>query len=366
MSLILNTQYGDIDYDDIDFDEISDEAVEYFKNAKQAADLFFSDELNLHDFNDDEDILAEIAETVIAQNKFDEPMRAIALAQLDDASLADVEYEYDNTYELNGNSYLVLTDDEADEAALESEKNLLDDIGVEGLDKSVYEDYIDSDWFDNAMHEYNESYAYDIKDESASDSEYVNRLHEEMVERGVMESPEWPDEDDYTHEREDFEREEFDEEEPSEEDFDSEDEWSEAYSDWEDAQSEFEEAQDEAAEEFEAEQDKLEEEAEQEFENATEEYRSELENDVEYNIDEFAEAMDKDYDDGIDYWEQNFGSDEILSIAKDNGLIDFDGLAQYIVDQDGRGNILNHWDGSEDDSNVKFKGEEETYYIYRQ
>jgi hypothetical protein len=366
MSLTITTNYGSIEYDDIDFDDISEEAADYFKRAKDAAELFFSDEIDLHEFDDNADIIDEIAETVIAENKFDDPMRAIALAQHTGSDLDAIDQEDDERFKEAGNEYLVLTDDEADEKALEYEKNLLEDIGIEGMDKYVYEDYIDADWFNNAMHEYNEGYAWDIKEESASSDTYVNRLHEEMVERGVMDEPEWPDEDDFTHEREEYEREEFDEEEPDENDFESDDEYAEAYSEWEDAQTEFETEQDDAYDEFEAEQDRLEEEAQEEFENATEEYRSELESDVEYNIDEFAEKLDADYDDGIEYWESNFGSEDVTRIAIDQGLIDFDGLAQYIIDSDGRGSVLNHWDGNEDEETVRFKGETETYYIYRQ
>lgn len=354
MSLILNTKYGEIDYDDIDFDEISDEAIDYFKKANDAADLFFSDEIDLHEFNDNSDIIDEIAETVIAQNKFDDPMRAIALAQNTNSYLSDIDQEDEITFKESGNEYLVLTDDEADDKALEWEKNVLDEIGVEGMERHVYEDFIDSEWFDNAMREHNEGYAYDIMNDSADSDEYVNRLHEEMVERRIMSGPEWPDEDDYT-----YEREEFDEEEPSEDDFDSKDEWQEAYSEWEDAQTEFEN-------EHEAEQDRLEEEAEEEFENAKNDYRDELESDVENNIDEFVNSLDGDYDDGIEYWEQNFGGEEVTRIAKENGLIDFDGLAQYIIDQDGRGTVLNHWNGDEDEETVTFRDETETYYIYKQ
>ena len=349
MVLRITTNYGNIDYDDIDFDDISTEAADFFKKVKEIAELFFSDEINLHDF-DEKHIIDEIIEDVIAKNKFENPMKAMALSQHTNSDLISITEEDDEIFEVNGDEYFVLTDDEANEKALDYQLDLLEDVGIEGLEKHIYVDYIASDWFDTAMHESHESYAWEIKEESAEYDEYINRLHEEMVEYGVMDEPEWPDEDDYK-----YEREEFDEEEPVRDNFNSENDWENAYANWEERKSNFEE-----------EQDRLEEQAKEAYEIVKDEYKRKLEDDIENNIEKFIEELNSNYEDGIEYWEHNFGSDEVVEIAKRYNLIDYDGLARYLIETDGRGNVLNHYDGEEYEETVKFKGEEETYFIYQQ
>ena len=348
------TPYGTAELDDIDNYGLSDDAAAYLKQHKAAVELFFGDEIELSSEDVDElNYIQEIVEIVIIEGEFTEPERAFALASFLDIEINDISEIDSNNFKAECNEYYVLNEDEADEKALEMQKNLLDDIGVEGLNEwarnYVYETFVDTSWFDYIMKENNESYANDIKDESASDDIYVNRLHEEMVEKNIMSEPEWPDENDFTHEVE-----EFDEEEPEQSDFDDENEWQDAYTEWENNKTEFEE-----------EQDRLVSEMEEEYERAKEDYKSELESEVENNIDDFVESLNSDYDDGLEYYKSNFGDEETNQVIKNNNLVDMDEVAEWLVKEDGRGMQLAGYDGNEHEVYITFKGEDYNFLIYK-
>ena len=53
----------------------------------------------------------------------------------------DVIEKEDNVYEVDGEEYLVLTDDEADKEFKENEESIIDDIGIESLTEN-FKDYI--------------------------------------------------------------------------------------------------------------------------------------------------------------------------------------------------------------------------------
>lgn len=115
----------------------------------------------------------------------------------------------DKTFETeDGEEYLVLDSDEAREAAIESVKNDLDDMGIESFTDDfkdwAYRNAIETDWFDDALRESEEFYADDI--ESEDDNEYGNRLIHEMYDEGILEDDDFEkDEDgeiDYTRVKE--------------------------------------------------------------------------------------------------------------------------------------------------------------------
>lgn len=365
------TNYGSIDVHDLEDFDLSDEAKEFIKRHIDAVEMFFGDEVDLTAHDGDEDLIQEFAEVAIAENKFSDPERAFALAEYTGNHLTDIEEASygDNTYTAGGGEYMVLTDDEATEKAEEWAKDYYDGLDPESVlyaleHHGFSEDFIDVSWFNDAMEDYNRSYAEDIQSESASEP-YINRLHEEMVDKGVLSEPEWPEEDDFTHEREDFEREEFDEEEPDADDFETDEEYDEAYQEWESAQEEFEREQDEAEEAHDEEQDRLEEEAQENYENAKEEYQNELESDVDNAIDEFVEALNGDYDDGLDYFKNHFGDAEVGRMIQDNDLADKEALGLQLLEDEGRGYFLASYDGNEDYQTITFKGEDHEFYFYR-
>lgn len=91
-----------------------------------------------------------------------------------------------NTYIVNDTEYLVLTDEEADEARVEYLENFLDDCGIAGFSKFgqeyILENCVDTRWFDEAMRESYESYVSDIREELSSSEGFETRLEEEMAE----------------------------------------------------------------------------------------------------------------------------------------------------------------------------------------
>ena len=93
----------------------------------------------------------------------------------------------DNVFETpDGEEYLVVTDEEADDEFYQYEENLIDELGLDVFSDwakdYIIENCVDTEWFENFYYEDYESYANDIETESASSDEYENRLEEEMAE----------------------------------------------------------------------------------------------------------------------------------------------------------------------------------------
>mgnify|MGYP001409904524 CR=1 FL=1 len=220
-----------------------------------------------------------------------------------------VEYSYQSygldSFECDGGEYLVADSySDAEEAAKDSIKDLFDDIGIEGFNLGSIESFVDSRWFEEAEKEMHESYVYDIKDETSSDEDlYVNRLHEELCDNGLMDPLELPTEP----ERDDFE---------DESDYDS------AIEDWE---------------------------------NECESIRNRAESEAEDKMYDLSDNMMSN--DSIEYYIDNFGESEFNDVAKRNDLFDIDAIAQYVLDTDGVGHILAGYDGNEYEQNG--------CYIYR-
>ena len=92
-----------------------------------------------------------------------------------------------NVFETSdGEEYLVVTDEEADDELYRYEENLIDELGFDAFSDLakdyIIENCVDTEWFENFYYEDYESYANDIETESASSDEYENRLEEEMAE----------------------------------------------------------------------------------------------------------------------------------------------------------------------------------------
>ena len=101
---------------------------------------------------------------------------------------SDISKGYrDNIFETSdGEEYLVVTDEEADDEFYQYEENLIDELGLDAFSDwakdYIIENCVDTEWFDNFYYEDYESYANDIESESANSDEYENRLEEEMAE----------------------------------------------------------------------------------------------------------------------------------------------------------------------------------------
>ena len=76
------------------------------------------------------------------------------------------------------------------------------------------------------------------------------------------------------------------------------------------------------------------------------ELEEEMENAGCDNEDEFLEYL-CDQEDSVDYFKFNFGNDEYERIIKENDLIDWDSVIEWVKDLDGRGLSLASYDGIE-------------------
>lgn len=339
----IKTKYGSIDASNLDDFDLSDKTRKILEDQMNVAAMFFSDEVDLTEFHKDyPEEIQEIAEIVIAESKFSEPERAFALIealngitldQIEEANSTALEYSIDD-----GSEYLVLTDEEADEMALENEQSTLEDIGLDALNDSlksyVFDNFVDGSWFDDLMEEYNRNFAEDIKNESSSDDDtYINRLHEEMVEYGVLDTPEWPDEDDF----ENYLSKDEHGSEPEEDEFDDADEFETAHQAWVD----------------------------EGLDIAREKQTEHYERLIDDKIDDFVEKLNGNYDSGIEYFEENYGKEELEKAIKSQNLVDYEEVARYMIESNGRGNSLSRYDGEEDEVTITYKNKSYTFFVYR-
>ena len=85
--------------------------------------------------------------------------------------------------------YIVLTEEEADEAAEENVRNIIDDIGLQSFSEYfqqwILDTCVDSDWFEDFLREDMENYIEEIRDEEPNYVKYESRLDEEMDDAGV-------------------------------------------------------------------------------------------------------------------------------------------------------------------------------------
>ena len=300
------TRYGNIEFDELEKYDLSVEVRDFIKNQKEASEIFFSNEIDLTKVEKYFlDLVQELVEIAITENKFSHPEKAFSLAEYLETDIIDIDEDNENTFSVGSEQYMVLTDSEADELAIEMNVDILNEIGLFGLNSStqdyIYSNLVKTDWFDQYMDESNRNYANENMSYAASDAKtYVNGLHEKMVELGIMDTPEWPDEDDYGDD----------------------------------------------------------------FEDATDEYRKKLEDEVENNIENYVEKLNSEYDSGVEYYKNNFGDDAFIETLKTQNLVDFDAVAQYIVDLDGRG-IIATYNTTEDVVDTTFKKRKYSFYIYR-
>lgn len=108
-----------------------------------------------------------------------------------------VAYDYtDNLFETeDGEEYLVVTEEEAYEAAKDDIINFIDDLGIGGFTPGfqdwILENAVDTDFLYDYVREDYDNYVYDIEDEP--DDEYGTRLAAECVENGLVSEEDFED-----------------------------------------------------------------------------------------------------------------------------------------------------------------------------
>ena len=118
--------------------------------------------------------------------------RIEALAKLLKVEVEDLTTsKYDNRVFENENAgeYIVLTEEEAYDAAKESIRNLIEDLSLESFSKDyqewILDTCVDKEWFDEYLEEYYSNYIDEIRYEESGYKEYETMLDEEMDEAGV-------------------------------------------------------------------------------------------------------------------------------------------------------------------------------------
>lgn len=265
----------------------------------------------------------------------DEPLSLI--------NLREVEYLGGYNYEFGGQEIRVMTEDEADEAYEEDLEQRIEDwdnyIAGTQMESAITSRCVDEDWFDDTFREMRESYYYDIKNEPAESDEYISRLHQELVEEGILDEPDWPEEP----EEPDYP------EEPDPDDYDTEEEYQEAYDEWNEEVADLKEEYEEELEEYEQKKEEMEEEIENSLDDA------------------IAEAVDeymKTIPDPVQEYIDEFGSEAFASAVEQHGLIDTDCAISVLEDFISRGDSLNYYSGEEDEVTVTFQDEKYDFLIY--
>ena len=105
-----------------------------------------------------------------------------------EVSVDDVIDEGWNRYSVNGDDYLVCTDEEADEEFRNSEEGIIDDLGIDSFSDWfqtwIFDNAIDTSWFDEALAEEADYLASEYSNESSST--YENRLVEECYDYDLI------------------------------------------------------------------------------------------------------------------------------------------------------------------------------------
>ena len=138
----------------------------------------------------DKELLVKVLEEI---NDSDMEMeRVIALFNgLNEAYITEITINSEDEIEVDGATYKILTDEEAEEEFESYQKDLFDDIGLSGYCESfqtwIKENALDKDYFDDIVRESMEMYIEDIKYEGE------DRLLEEMEDAGVETEEEYLD-----------------------------------------------------------------------------------------------------------------------------------------------------------------------------
>ena len=126
--------------------------------------------------------------------------RIEALAKLLKVEVEDLTTSkyYNRVFEnKEAGEYIVLTEEEAYDAAEEDIRNSIEECGIELFSECyqewILENHTDEEWFDEYLEEYYCSYIDDIRDVKAVYNEYETRLEEEMDEAGVETEEEFLD-----------------------------------------------------------------------------------------------------------------------------------------------------------------------------
>ena len=108
------------------------------------------------------------------------------LLQVEVMEGSEIKVLDENTFEVDGAEYLVLTEDEREEEFKAYQESLIEDMGLDAFSgwaqDYIIDNFVNDEWFMEAMREHFEYYISDINEEPADDEKFENRLQEEIAE----------------------------------------------------------------------------------------------------------------------------------------------------------------------------------------
>ena len=108
------------------------------------------------------------------------------LLQVEVMEGSEIKVLDNNTFEIDGAEYLVLTEDEREEEFYNYQKSLIEDMRLDAFSgwaqDYIIDNFVNDEWFMEAMREHFEYYISDINEEPADNEEFENRLQEEISE----------------------------------------------------------------------------------------------------------------------------------------------------------------------------------------
>ena len=107
------------------------------------------------------------------------------LLQVEVMEGSEIKVLDENTFQVDGMEYLVLTEDEREEEFYNYQKSLIDDMGLESFSEwaqdYIINNFVNDEWFMDAMVEYYGDYILGLNEELADDEKFENRLEEELT-----------------------------------------------------------------------------------------------------------------------------------------------------------------------------------------
>ena len=107
------------------------------------------------------------------------------LLQVEVMEGSEVKVLNENTFEVDGAEYLVLSEDEREKEFYNYQESLIEDIGLnsftEWAQDYIINNFVNDEWFMDAMVEYYGDYILGLNEELADDEKFENRLEEELA-----------------------------------------------------------------------------------------------------------------------------------------------------------------------------------------
>ena len=107
------------------------------------------------------------------------------LLQVEVMEGSEIKVLNENTFEVDGAEYLVLTEDEREKEFYNYQESLIEDMGLESFSEwaqdYIIENFVNDEWFTDAMVEYYGDYILGLNEELADYEKFENRLEEELI-----------------------------------------------------------------------------------------------------------------------------------------------------------------------------------------